>query len=465
MQAETPDPQRRTVAILLLCAALAFFASTKSLSLLSLDDCFYARKGIELGRSGRFFTVTWNYQATFQNPPLQFWILGRFFQWLGENDLSARLPSILMALGIVALTYRIGRMVMDGPAALLGVCALLLTPQFVSNARRCMLEVPTTFWITLCFWVLLEGFRRPRIHLLLSAPLGGALLTKSLLGLLPLPVFAVFCLLHGPARASLRKPWIWAGIAAGLAIGATWPVHEWMTFGPDAIRLHYMGEIASRSTQSLSLAKRLFGYPLILLGSFQPLILPAVAGAWFLWKKRSEPAGLLLAWAILPVLIYSFSSARSSRYLFPLLPAMALCAGWALGKLPSGFTTAFCRWITPTVLLLVSAVLWMRPEWIVQDENVILKGKAAQLQRIPEEEPIAYYGDHYWQIANPLLYYADRFLESPAQTPQNALERARNRRSASILCDRERCDELGIANQVLLQTPDWQLIKLHSQPQ
>ncbi|MCI0615290.1 glycosyltransferase family 39 protein, partial [bacterium] len=96
-------------------------------SLRSLDDCFYARKGVEMARSGRFFTVTWNYRANFQNPPLQTWISGQSFHILGESDFAARLPSILMAVGILAFTYLMGLKMHSHATGATAATLLLLT--------------------------------------------------------------------------------------------------------------------------------------------------------------------------------------------------------------------------------------------------------------------------------------------------------------------------------------------------
>ena len=88
----------------------------------ALDDCFYARKAVETERDGGFFTVTWAGRPAFQNPPLQIWLTARSFALLGEHDLAARLPSILMALGILMGTYRIAQLTV-GPIAGVGASA------------------------------------------------------------------------------------------------------------------------------------------------------------------------------------------------------------------------------------------------------------------------------------------------------------------------------------------------------
>jgi 4-amino-4-deoxy-L-arabinose transferase-like glycosyltransferase len=87
-----PPSLPRGLAVLLLAAGLLFTANAETLSLPALDDCFYARKGVEMARGGLGFTVTFNGEPNFQNPPLPFWILGTGFRVLGENDFAARLP-------------------------------------------------------------------------------------------------------------------------------------------------------------------------------------------------------------------------------------------------------------------------------------------------------------------------------------------------------------------------------------
>jgi 4-amino-4-deoxy-L-arabinose transferase-like glycosyltransferase len=376
------EPVGRDLALLLLGAALLFSANAGSIPLPAMDDCFYARKGVETMRRGAFFTVTWNGEPTFQNPPLQFWILGRTFALLGTNDLAARLPSMMMALGMLAATWRIGSLTLGRAAGATAAGLLVLSPFFVTHARRCMLEVPLAFWVTLAMLVLVEGWLRPHLLVLLAVPLGGAILTKSVLGLLPLALLGVAMAL-GPAIRSLRRaPGLWCGALGGLLLGASWPVHQWATFGVQAVRQHYFSEVISRSATGFDLRGLLLDYPAALMVSFQPVVLPGMAGAVALWKRRREGLLVLLPlWAGLPVLLYALSSARSPRYIFPIFPALAYL------------------------------------------------GSRGQ----------------YWGLANPLLYYDERFLESPADSATEALARLRTRRSGLLVVERRRLDELGPA--------------------
>src|SRR5262245_54357834 len=112
------------------------FTARMDRSLPSLEDAFYAREAVEMARADRVYTVTWNGSPTHQHPPLHLWLVSRTFAALGERDLAARLPTVLMALGLMTLTWRIGVLTVGPSAAVVGTAALLATPIFVDNARR-----------------------------------------------------------------------------------------------------------------------------------------------------------------------------------------------------------------------------------------------------------------------------------------------------------------------------------------
>jgi len=456
------------VTVLLLAGALLFSANARKLSLPALDDCFYARKAVEMERSGGVFTVTWAGEPAFQNPPLQIWLTARSFALFGENDLAARLPSMLMALGIMAGTYRIGQLTV-GPSTGVGAAALLLlSPTFVNHARRAMLDLPLTFWVVVSVLVLVEGTRRPRAHALLAVPLAAGILTKSVLGLLPLAILIAGAVACPPLRAALRRVWIWLGIVGGLALGASWTLHQLLVFGPEAVRAHYLGEIVSRSTQRLDLRELLLGYPAALLGAYQPVILPAIVGGVWLWKGTSQSGGglarLLPIWMLLPVALYSLSSARSARYLFPIFPALALCAShWLTASLPR-VAAGLRRWVAPAVAVAAAAVFWVRPSVLAAGGTSFFKEDTVIHGRVPEGEPLTYLGSlgDYWGLANPILYYTDRRLEAPRSSAAEALAAAGGRRSGLVLVQRNRLHELPPeTGAVVLERPDWLLVQPH----
>lgn len=508
--------QRWALLALVGAAAFYFTANAAGLSLLPLDDCFYARKGVEMARRGALLTVTWNGEPTFQNPPLSFWILGRSFALLGENDLAARLPSALMGVGIVLVAWRIGRRVVGDAAALGGAALLLATPFFLQNGRRCMLEIPSTFWQTLALLVFVEAGlaksppARPSPWLAAVAlPLGAALATKSVLGLLPAVVMAAAALLVPALRRLRRSPWLWLGLAGGVALGAVWPLHQGLAFGWDAVRAHFLGEVgrhaAGGAAAVAGLAARaggwLVGYPLILLRWFQPVALLGLAGAVVVaarlaaaWRRErragtggenadggfgggalaralaGEPAGplLLLIWLALPLALLGLAASRSARYAFPLVVPLALLSGWLGARLFPRWLAALARVAVPVLLAAAGAVLWLAPQALTRDLDAPFKRHGALVaQLLPPGTGVPLLGAYRWDLANPLLYYGQRAPDPAVATVADAVAAARRLPRAVLLCDQDALPQVRAACPEaveLARLRRWALVELGDAP-
>ena len=452
---------------MLLAAVLLFTANMGSLSLLPLDDCFYARKGVEMLDRGSFFDVTWNGNPTFQNPPLHFWILAQSYRLFGENDIAARLPTVLMALGILICLYRIGRITVGEDAAVVGVGLLLLVNYFMKNSRRVMLDIPTTFWISLGMLLILESARRPRLGLALGIPLAAAGLTKSVLGLVPLLVLAIL-LVTAEGRRICRNPWLIGGALVGLLCALSWPLQQGLTHGWVGVRAHYLGEITGRSTQTLVLSDVLFEYPRLLLAEFQPVVIPGwIAAVLVLWRyrRRQLPWGrlFLATWAVLPVLVLSLSSARSARYVFStLVPLALLTAALAVGWKPRIFKI-LCGRIVPVLLVVLAAMFWVEPRLLTRDQNAPFKAAALEIRELlPPGQDIPHWGDIDWRLSNPLLYYGHH---APWSTDdlERALGRSRELPRPVLITHRDRTKkviELEPGARRLLELGDWVILEL-----
>lgn len=466
-QALWPSWLDPSLLILLIAAATLFAAGMSSLSLGSLDDAFYARKGVEMARAGRFFTVTWAETPTFQNPPLQIWLIGQSHRLLGEGDAAARFPALVMAIFTLLTTYRIGQRLIGRDAALMGVALLLMTPLFVENARGCMMEMPQVFWVSLAMLIAVEGRDRTNLLLLIAAPIAAGILTKSVLGMLPLLVLGALSVSQD-YRKLWRNPQLWVGMAVGVALGSSWTVHQGLTFGAEAVRAHYLDEVGVRATDEFSLASLLFEYVRILLTDFHLVVIPGAVGIGLMWRSAHRalyPAhALLLAWAVVPLLVFNLSSARSARYVFPVLPALALAGGWWLRLKAPHLSHLLVSRIVPVMAITVALVITVSPQLLTRDRNGPFKESAAVLQqRISPSGTVPYLGDRYWEIANPLLYYAERLLAQSSASAEDAAGYASNHPDRLLIVDRDRLSEvhqLGIRTDTVLEGSQWVLLSL-----
>jgi 4-amino-4-deoxy-L-arabinose transferase-like glycosyltransferase len=370
-------------------------------------------------------------------------------------------------------TYRIGVLTVGPAAAVTGVAALALSPYFADHARRVMQEIPFAFWTALAMLTLLESRRRPRLMALFALPLAAAILTKSLLGLLPLLVLVASVAAVPALRRSMKNPWTWVGVLGGLALAATWTIHQGWTFGAEALREHYLAEVRPRAATNANPLTFLLGYPWQLMDSYQPVIIPAVLGAVVLWRNRSArgDTGLILPiWAFVPVLALNFLSGRTPRYIFPIFPALALCSGCWLAHVAPAVALVVRRWIAPALLVAGAIILWTTPDVLIPllqsaaDKNRDIKRSRVLLQDVmPRDERVAFFGGQYWLKASPLLYYADRQLEFADPTAAQALQRAAGRPSRLLLWDRDKLGEIDRAvtpYRIVFESRDWVLLKL-----
>jgi 4-amino-4-deoxy-L-arabinose transferase-like glycosyltransferase len=278
----------------------------------------------------------------------------------GSLRASFLIPSLLSALGCVLLVYDLARRLWNRETGLLAGALLLLTVQFVWQARQAQIDAMLCFWTTLSLYGLLR-------HLLLGpqwrwyvvgwAVAGFGVITKGV-GFLPLLILIPFALLRGQfwsltygdvrngdlaGNGNIDRPrtapgsamrWISGPLAFLLAI-AVWLV-PMLAASSDPSVAAYRDEILFRQTFDRYARawhhREPFWYFVV---NVIPLLwLPLTAMLpWLVprWRQalqaRDLRIALLLAWVAIIVLFFSFSSGKRGVYVLPAVPALVLaCA-------------------------------------------------------------------------------------------------------------------------------------------
>ena len=309
-----------------------------------------------------------------------------------------------------------------------------------------MLDLPLAFWTSSALLLFIEGRRRPWLHLAIALPLAGAILTKSVLGLLAVPIMAAACL-H-PDWRPRRAGWLCAGVALGMGLGASWTIHQGLTIGPHAVYAHYWGEIGSRAERGVRSAVGGAG-----LSADPAPALPTHrhSGAARLHRPRPEsspmdggggPAGRV--GAVADPAVQPVGGEVATLPVPDSAPAGPVCEPLAATRAPG------CR---------APPRHPGRPRRSVgggRDVRRVAGGPHARSERGPfkrhaeliqervaAEEPLPYLGRRFWEHANPLLYYAERRLATPAPDADAAVVAALNHPSRLLLCDRDLLADLA----------------------
>lgn len=263
--------------------------------------------------------ASWTKAHLFLNkPPMALWAMAASMRVLGPTVFAMRLPSALLDLIAVWLTYLIGRRLFDERVAL-GAMAL---HALLGNALLLVGGVHATDHVDLqlAFWVELAiyGVLRRWIWLV-GAATGFALLTKSAPGALPLVLF----LLAGdrPWKENARGAAIAACIA--LAIAAPWSIY---------LRARWPGPTADTAHAQLSHLWVVWeghdGAPWFHLEKLGQMhgVLALIPVGWFLvvaFRERDPGARLVALWWAIPLVLFTLSATKMPGYMG--IAAAAVC--------------------------------------------------------------------------------------------------------------------------------------------
>jgi len=328
---------------LLLGTAWLTLWSLGSLPLTDVDEPVYGQVGREMARAGwaGWLTPHLGGQPWFDKPPLFYWLSALSMRAWGVSEWSARLPSAVLAVALVAATHALARRCFpqERRAGLWAGFALATCVQFFLLARAAVTDMTLALTLTLALGALYVWTQtgRGRWVALAGAMTGLAALTKGPVALVLIGVQAVAYLLLTRQPRRLLSAALWGGLALCLLVALPW-------YGA-MIRLHgrlfvdgFLG--ANNVTRYLQAEHSATSSPLffvpVLLGGFFPwsLLLPgASVVAWrqgrAVWaeRKADNPALFLGLWIALVFVFFSASQSKLITYIFPLYPAAAVLVG------------------------------------------------------------------------------------------------------------------------------------------
>ena len=350
---------RRVLALSLAVAAL-YLVFLGRHGLHESDEGRYAEIGREMKDSGDLLIPTLNGIPHFQKPPVIYWSTAASLAVLGETEVAARMVSILAALGVLILTYWIGRWWFDGTTGLAAVWLLAGSWQFFMLARSLTPDMMMTFWTTAAIagfaWAQRSEEASKARFLPYFACMGVAFATKGPMGIL-VPLFTGIGWQLGSRRANRRKlrvPWA-VGMTLTLALALGWFIAASLRH-PELGRYFFEFELLDRFLSKTHGRSQPFWYfvPVLLVGwlPWTPLIPLTFMGKGSAAREGQRPVGFaLLGWIVVPLLLLSLSGSKLLTYVLPLFPGIAL---WlANNLLPRGRSRALMILVGIQLLFLV----------------------------------------------------------------------------------------------------------------
>lgn len=330
------DP-RFHLGLVILLAMTLLFSKLGTNGLPNYDDCYYAQKAKEILQTGDWMTVRFNGYPRFDNPPFFLWLVALSYKAFGVSEYAARFPSALLGVATIVLIYFFARKFFGTWVGFFSAFVLTTTFGFARHARRVMVDVTLTFFVCLALFALVLALEKDRRYFLLwgfSIALG--CLTKSVLGLSPLAITVLYLLLTKRGRI-FGDAYFLLGCLLLVAIGFSWYLHQYLTFGREFVDFHFGWLILERAYLQppqpwyahLSYFRELGllywpWLPFFVLGLVQ-----LGRKAW----QANKIALLLLLWVFTILLALTTVQTRYSWYILPIFPAAAVISGSALESL------------------------------------------------------------------------------------------------------------------------------------
>jgi 4-amino-4-deoxy-L-arabinose transferase len=260
-------------------------------------------------------------------PPLALWMQAASMRVFGISEWPMRFPSLVFSTGAVLATYAIGRLLISPPAGLVAAAFHAVHGFSVDLAagRRATDHIDTLllFIVESGFFFALLGVRkRPRAAgIVLGIAVGLAYLTKSLLGLLALPIWAAMRVQTARAADISKELIIAASVAS--AIAAPWTIYTIRAFPLEsayerAYALQHITEVLENQGGPpwtyLWEMPRFFG---------ELVWIPLGAAVLVLVRHRGTPAHrALLVWIAIPYVLFSMFATKMPAYVMVAAPAI-----------------------------------------------------------------------------------------------------------------------------------------------
>jgi len=329
-----PDSSyNRNVLILLLATAAILFINLGGWDLWNPDEPRYAEVAREMVKTGNYIVPHINGEIYPDKPPLFFWIVALCSKPFGDvSAATARFPSALATLGVLLLTFLIGRKLYNPAVGFFAGLILITTTQFFWLSLRANIDVTLTLWTTLAIYLFYCGYTREQgkniCYLLAYFFMGLATITKGPVGFfIPLITLVLFLITQKQYR-QLKEIKLIPGFLIILAIAALWLVPACITGGNEYTQNILFKQTFGRAVDSYSHKQPFYYYLVNFPADFNPwtIFIPSAIILFWRKKKQGETLNITfpLVWFAGTFIFFSLVSGKRNLYLLPLYPAAAL---------------------------------------------------------------------------------------------------------------------------------------------
>jgi hypothetical protein len=288
----------------------------------------------EMIRSGDWVAPRFNGEIYLHKPPFFFWLMALPSSLYGSvTPFLARLPAAIFAWVGGLVVYLWGRKIWgEDRDGLIGAGILISSNLYFVNARIARADMIFSTLVLLSLYFFYLSYPKEKsygLSILCCLFMAMAGFTKGPVGLLfPLLIIALFLLRQKRLRLLVRKEFL-VGYGIVICLFGLWVTAFICRVSWDnALRVWHETSIMTRSSP-------FYDYGLRIWVNFAPWSICLPFLIIYYWRKaKSRDEELLILWFLSLFVILTLFPARSSRYLLPAFPALALLTGGFLRRKP-----------------------------------------------------------------------------------------------------------------------------------
>lgn len=358
-------PVRAVAALLLLCLAL-YLPGFATLPVTDRDEGRYTQATTQMLETGDFIDIRLQDDPRYKKPIGIYWLQAASAAAFGDLEnrqvWTYRVPSLIGAILAVLATWWAGRPVFGRRAALIGAALFAACVGMAIEARIAKTDAVLILCVVLTQGALLRLylFRQPRaetvgLAALFWVSLAAGILIKGPVAPLIIGLTIAALLIFDRDRSWLGRAHLAWGIPLLLLITLPW----FIAIGVISNGEFYALSLGEDFAEKVKEAKEDHwgppgSYFIAFWWTFWPGALIATAGAviW-MWRRRASRRVLFLfGWVVPYWLILEVVPTKLPHYIYPVYPAIALAAAWAL-------TSATLRGEIPMRTYKQAAALWL----------------------------------------------------------------------------------------------------------
>lgn len=316
--------------ILLGMAAISIFAYSWVPGGLDTDSCNYTVVAKEILRTNKWLGL---YDPVYQGVfyyhfPLCIWITALFFKFLGISAFTAKLFSLLSGVTLVGAIFYFGKILKNHWVGFLAGLSLLFTNHIIRLSRQSRMDIPVTLFITLAILSFILAQRRSSLYYLLFGLFTClAIFTKDVTGLAALGIVFIYLAMRLQWKKIFHPLFI---LGLLLAIG---PVIFWIWLDRKTLFTPWFNWNFLHLLKSPSFTVPWYYYIWAITTKYFYFLPFAVYGGCLAikeaYKNKNYEFYLLVIWALIFPVAFSFGRQKLHYFILPMYPATALLAGLA----------------------------------------------------------------------------------------------------------------------------------------